>query len=178
VLLKTSWTDPDWLNGKILFNETPVTQISQQLNYKFKVGFTRYPMLPGAKLSGVEVGPNMMFCVNSKTKHPEAVARLLSFLYTDPEGAKLMALERGVPTNKKGYEILVQNNMIDDVTKQAMVLIEATDTGRYTEMEFSEVHDELFSAIQKVGLASGGTTPEEAARVFMEKANRILKASK
>ncbi len=178
VLLKTSWTDPDWLNGKVLFNETPVTQISQQLKYSFKVGFTRYPFLDGAKLSGVEVGPNMMFCVNAKTKYPDAVAKLANFLYTDPEGVKLMALERGVPTNKKGYDVLVQNDMIDDVTKQAMALIEATDTGRYTEMEFAEVHDELISAIQKVGLVTGGSSPEEAARAFMEKANRILKASK
>jgi oligogalacturonide transport system substrate-binding protein len=175
VLLKASWSDPDWLNGKVLFSETPVTQIPQHLNYKFQVGFTRYPFIEGAKLSGVEVGPNMMFCINAKTKSMDAVVKLANFLYTDPEGAKLMALERGVPTNKKGYDVLVKNGMIDDVTKVAMRLIDDTDTGKFSYYDPVEVRDLLHTAIQQVGLKSGGLSPEAAAKEFFAKASKVLK---
>ncbi|MCX7025998.1 MAG: ABC transporter substrate-binding protein [Spirochaetes bacterium] len=175
VLLKNSWSDPDWLGGKVLFSETPVTQVPQHLNYKYKVDFTRYWMLEGAKLSGVEVGPNMMFCMNAKTKEPEAVTLLLNFLYTDPEGAKLMATERGVPTNKKGYDVLVKNNMIDSVTKTAMQLIDDTDTGKFSYFDPVEVRALLHAAIQQVALKSNNASPEAAAKEFYEKATKVLK---
>ncbi len=174
VLLKASWSDPDWLNGKVLFSETPATQIPQQLNYKFKVGFTRYPVIEDAKLTGVEIGPNMMFCVNAKTKETDAVVKLMNFLYTDPEGAKLMALERGVPTNTKGYAALVKGNLIDDVTKRAMQLIDDTDTGKFSYYDPVEVRDLLHTAIQQIGL-KGGISPEAAAKEFYEKAVKVLK---
>jgi oligogalacturonide transport system substrate-binding protein len=178
VLLKASWSDPDWLNGKVLFSETPVTQIPQHLKYPYKIGITRYPMLEGAKLSGVECGPNLMFCINAKTKAPAAIAALMNYLYADAEGAKLMALERGVPTNKKGYDVLVKNDMIDDITRQAMKLIDDTDTGKYTSMEFLEIHDALWTAIEKIGLKEGQTTAEAAAKEFMAKGNAVLAKAK
>ena len=106
------------------------------------------------------------------------MATLLNYLYADAEGAKLMALERGVPTNRKGYEVLVANNLINDITKQAMKLIDDTDTGKYTTMELLEIHDALITAIQKIGLKEGGTTPEAAAKEFIEKGTRILEKSK
>jgi oligogalacturonide transport system substrate-binding protein len=175
VLLKASWSDPDWLGGKVLFSETPVTQMSQQMNYKFKVGFTRYPVIEGAKLTGVEVGPNMMFCVNAKTKSMDAVVKLMNYLYSDPEGVKLMALERGVPTNAKGYDALVKAGMIDDTTKLAMKLIADTDTGKFSYYDPVELRDLLMTAIQQVGLKNGGKSPEAAAKEFYSKATQILK---
>lgn len=174
VLLKASWSDPDWLNGKVLFSETPVTQIPQHLNYKYQVGFTRYPMIEGAKLSGVEVGPNMMFCVNANTKEMDATVKLANFLTSDPEGAKLMALERGVPTNKKGYDSLVKNGMINDVTKVAMKLIDDTDTGKFSYYDPVEVRDLLFTALQQVGL-KGNVSADAAAKEFYTKASKVLK---
>lgn len=174
VLLKASWSDPDWLNGKVLFSETPVTQVPQHLKYSFQVGFTRYPMIAGAKLSGVEVGPNLMFCINNKTKDMDAVVKFANFMYTDPEGVKLIALERGVPTNKKGYDILVKNNMIDAVTKVAMQLIDDTDTGKYSYYDPVEVRDLLHTALQQVGL-KGGIAADPAAKEFYEKAGKVLK---
>lgn len=173
VLLKNAWSDPAWLNGNVIFNETPVTQLGQQFNYKFKVGLTRYWQADGAQLSGNPVGPNMMFCVSSQTKHADAVATLMNFLHTDPDGVKAMALERGVPSNKKAYDILVQANMIDDMTKKAMQIVNDTDTGAYTYLDPNEILDTMETAIQKVGL-KGGTTPEAAAQEFLDKGNRIL----
>jgi ABC-type sugar transport system, periplasmic component len=178
VLLKASWSDPDWLAGKVLFSEVPVTQIPQQLNYSYKVGFTRYPMIDGAKLSGVEVGPNMMFCINAKTQNMAAVVKLANFLNSSPEGVKLMALERGVPTNAKGYDVLVKAGMIDDTTKLAMKLIADTDTGKFSYFDPVEVRDLLQTAVQQVGLKSGGKSPEAAAKEFYAKASEALKSFK
>jgi len=174
VLLKASWSDPDWLNGKVLFSETPVTQITQHLKYKYEVGFTRYPVIAGAKLTGVEIGPNMMFCVNAKTKDMDAVVKLANFLNTDPEGAKLMALERGVPTNKQAYDVLVKNGMIDNVTKIAMKLIDDTDTGKFSYFDPVEVRDLLHTALQQVGL-KGNMSADAAAKEFYTKASKVLK---
>ena len=117
----------------------------------------------------------MMFCINAKSKALDATVKLANFLYTSPEGAKLMGLERGVPTNKKGYDVLVKNGMIDDVTKVAMKLIDDTDTGKFSYYDPVEVRDLLHTAIQQVGLKSGGMSADAAAKEFFAKATKVLK---
>jgi len=173
VLLKNAWSDPAWLNGNVLFNETPVTQLGQQMKYPFKVGLTRYWVADGAKLTGNPVGPNMMFSVNSQTKHADAVAKLMNFFHSDPAGVKALELQRGVPSNKAAYDILVNANMIDDMTKTAMKIVTDSDTGEYTFLDPNEIRDTMETAIQNVGL-KGGTTPEAAAKQFIAAGNRIL----
>ena len=77
VLLKASWSDPDWLGGKVLFSETPVTQMSPADG--LQASRSASPATPSSRarrLTGVEVGPNMMFCVNAKTKSMDAVVKL------------------------------------------------------------------------------------------------------
>jgi oligogalacturonide transport system substrate-binding protein len=177
VLLKAAWSDPDWLNGKVLMSETPVTQVPQHLAYKFQVGFTRYPVMEGAKLIGVEVGPNMMFCINAKTRETDAVVRLANFLNTDADGVRPMALERGVPTNRQAYGVLVGSGAIDEVTKRAMQLIQDTDTGKFSYFDPVELRDLLHTALQQVGL-KGAVSPEAAAKEFYAKASRALKGFK
>lgn len=60
----------------------------------------------------------MPFGVSKNTKHPEEVAELLNFLINDPEGIKAMGVTRGLPANKKAYEILKENNQIDEMSQQ------------------------------------------------------------
>ena len=174
VLMKNAWSDPNWLNGKVLFNETPVTQLGQQMNYTFKVGLTRYWAIPGSKVLGIPAGPNMMFSVNAQTKNAKAVAELLNFIHTVPAGVDAMGLQRGVPSNKAGYDILVKANKIDPLTQQAMKIVDASGDGNYSYIDPNEIRDALESAIEKVGL-KGGTSPEVAAQEFLTKGNGILK---
>ena len=175
-LLNSAWSDPEWLNGKVLFSETPVTQLGQQMNYGFAADITRYWVKDGAALTGNPVGPNMMFCVNGKTAQPELVASTLNFLLTEEEGVMDMELQRGVPSNKKAYDILVKNNMIDEMTRKAMKIVDDTDTGQYSYMDPNEIQDALKDTLQIVGFKD--QTPAEAAKNFMEKGNRILSSYK
>ncbi|HUX19705.1 MAG TPA: extracellular solute-binding protein, partial [Spirochaetia bacterium] len=174
VLMKNAWSDPNWLNGKVLFNETPVTQLGQQMNYKFKVGLTRYWAIDGAQVLGIPAGPNMMFSVSSQTKNPAAVAELLNFIHTAPAGVQAAELQRGVPSNKIGYDILVKANMIDSLTQEAMKITNASGDGNYSFIDPNEIQDALKSAIEKIGLA-GGTSPQVAAQEFLTKGEAILK---
>ncbi len=175
-LLNSAWSDPEWLNGQVLFSETPVTQLGQQMKYGFKADITRYWVKDGAKLTGNPVGPNMMFCVNSQTAQAALVASTLNFVLTGEEGVKAMELQRGVPSNKKAYDVLVKNNMIDDMTRKAMQIVDDTDTGLYSFIDPNEIQDALKDTIQVVGFKD--QTPAEEAKNFMEKGNRILSSYK
>lgn len=130
----------------------------------------------GATVYGNPVGPNMMFCVNAATDSVDAVAAILNYVNTDTEGVTLMELQRGVPSNKTAYNILVAANMIDDVTKTAMKIIDDTDTGLYSHIDPNEILDAMEDTIQVVGF--GEKTPAAAAADFMEKGNRILQGYK
>ena len=63
---------------------------------------------------------NMAFAVNKNTKHPEAAAKFLNFMLSDPEATKILGMTRGIPSNKKALEVLEQENMITGISKEVL----------------------------------------------------------
>ena len=62
----------------------------------------------------------MAFAVNKNTKHPEAAAKFLNFMLSDPEATKILGMTRGIPSNKKALEVLEQENMITGISKEVL----------------------------------------------------------
>ncbi|MFD2792183.1 ABC transporter substrate-binding protein [Promicromonospora vindobonensis] len=58
--------------------------------------------------------PGMYWSVSSKSEHPAEAALLVDFLVNDPEAAKIIGTERGIPANAQTLESLGQDLTLDE----------------------------------------------------------------
>lgn len=78
-----------------------------------------------------DLGPNksgftkisMGFAVSANSKHPAEAALLLEFLTSDPEGVKIMGMERGTVSNKAAEATLVSEGLLTGLTYDANNLV-------------------------------------------------------
>ena len=61
----------------------------------------------------------MLVAVPSSSAHPVEAAALINFLLNDETGVLTMASERGVPASKAGFQIVFENNILDQMTVDA-----------------------------------------------------------
>ena len=74
-----------------------------------------------------DLGPNksgftkisMGFAVSANSKHPAEAALLLEFLTSDPEGVKIMGMERGTVSNSAAEATLVSEGLLSGLTYEA-----------------------------------------------------------
>ncbi|HVE51235.1 MAG TPA: extracellular solute-binding protein [Casimicrobiaceae bacterium] len=85
----------------------------QGLN-KNKLAIHVFPRVKGGT-SGHYIKPAMMMSVSSKTKTPEEAARVINYMVTDPEGVKILGIERGVPCSAAARALLLPE--ADDLGK-------------------------------------------------------------
>lgn len=64
------------------------------------------PVLEGGE-PGQYLKPSQMFSISSTSKEPELAARMINFLIREPEGAKLLGLDRGVPASQEIREAIL-----------------------------------------------------------------------
>lgn len=62
---------------------------------------------------------SLMFSISAETEHPRECAMLLNYLLNDPEGAAIMASERGIPESKAAYEVVNAAGKINPLSAQA-----------------------------------------------------------
>ena len=62
---------------------------------------------------------SLMFSISANTEHPRECAMLLNYLLNDPEGAAIMASERGIPESKAAYEVVDAAGKINPLSAQA-----------------------------------------------------------
>ncbi len=62
---------------------------------------------------------SLMFSISADTEHPRECAMLLNYLLNDPEGAAIMASERGIPESKAAYEVVDAAGLINPLSAQA-----------------------------------------------------------
>lgn len=104
----------------------------------------------------------MFWSMSSKTKHPEAAAKLINFLENDPEVAKIFKTDRGIPANQKNMEIVSETAEDETIQKQ---------------IDFMEKVKKVASP-EKLALSQQVTfkeiTPSEAAEAFIQQGNEAL----
>lgn len=59
------------------------------------------------------------FAVSKHTEHPEACADLISYLVSDKNAVTLLGTERGIPLNKKAYQICADAGLLGDISADA-----------------------------------------------------------
>ncbi len=134
-------------------------------------------VFPRAKTgtSGHYIKPSQMMSVSARCKAPEEAAKIIQFMVNDPEGVKILGIERGVPCSAAARAVLapdldalgrMQLDYVAAVTKVAVVLPPPPPKGA------GEVENLLRRVADAV--AFGRTGIKDAAQQFHTEVEGIL----
>jgi multiple sugar transport system substrate-binding protein len=76
----------------------------QALN-KNSLALSPFPRDPGGS-SGHYIKPSQLMSISARSKSPEEAAKIIKFMVTDPEGVKILGIERGVPASPAARAVL------------------------------------------------------------------------
>lgn len=134
-----------------------------------------YPKVGADGKGGLYVKPTMFYSISSQSSQPEASAKLLNFILTDPEATAILGGERGIPASAAVREALKPNmdeagqvmlDYISNLGDLAGLLPPPSPPGQ------GEVTDALVKASEEVSF--GSKTPEQAATDFIANAQAAL----
>lgn len=109
-----------------------------------EIAIADYPTAEGSTVYGWYAKPTSLYSISPNTEHPQEAARLVDFLLSSEDMAKLRGLENGVPASKSSLEVLEANDMIDGLqidademrkkhTPQVLLLSPYTETASFIE---------------------------------------------
>jgi len=124
---------------------------------------------------GTFMTPSMYLVVAKNCKYPEWAVKFIDFFYNDIEANKILLVERGVPASSKVREGIMP--YLGDINKELLAFTDVLSKHSSKNLIiYPKVHSqivEIYNLIyQKV--CYGELTPEEAAKEFREKANKLL----
>jgi multiple sugar transport system substrate-binding protein len=164
----TAAMDFAWSNQVIAFQKALKNQ-----NDKIKVQVI--PHSEGEKKIGEYLKPSMFVSGYAKTAHPKEVAELINFLVNDPDCAKILGTERGIPVNSKIREQLKQSapeqekmiyDFIETVSKHSSDIDPPYPQG------FSELDKSFHTTSEQISF--GQSSIDDAITQFMNNAKSIL----
>ncbi len=117
--------------------------------------------------------PAMMFAVSKNSKNPALAAKLVSFLLTDPEGAKAMGMARGLPVAKTAYDTLMKEGLVSEMDQEGQRQLDGA-TIVYTSPLFEHERIRSFLLNELEAVSHGSATPEQAAKNIMTNGQVIL----
>ncbi|WP_027695785.1 ABC transporter substrate-binding protein [Vibrio litoralis] len=169
-----------WIEGEfggVYMWDSAIAKYSDNLKPPMQLELADYPMVDGATDAGLLSRPSMMFSIGRNTEHPEEAAKLVNFLLNDPDGVKALGLSRSIPLSKSGLNTLTETGQLDKNSLQYRGYQQALDVPKkivatpYTDnAQLMEMFSEEMQHIDY-----GKATPEEAAKSFLRKGNRLLK---
>lgn len=174
----------DWVVGNWAGNFTWDSAIplrAATLNAQQKLVLGDFPTLPGASVSGMFGRPTVMLAVGRNCKQPELAARLVNFMLTDPQAARILGKTRGVPAARSQLDVLVQTNKLpamelaahEQIKKQRLAGRVPVPAPLFEHARLHKFMREVFETV-----AYGKTTDQEAARRLVEDGNALLKRIK
>jgi len=117
----------------------------------------------------------MFWSMSSKTKHPEAAAKLINFLENDPEVAKIFKTDRGIPANDENMKIVSESAEDETIKKQIEFMEKVKAVASPEKLAppgSSEIADILKNLSQQVTFKE--ITPSQAAEEFIKQGNKAL----
>jgi oligogalacturonide transport system substrate-binding protein len=181
---KATEQQQDWVVGNWAGNYTWDSAISLRastLDTQQKLALGEFPMLAGAANSGMFGRPSLMFAVGRNSKKAELAARLINFLLTDPEAARILGKTRGVPGAQSQFDLLVRENALPPLELQAHAQIQAQKVAGRIELPsplFEHARMQKFMREVFETVAYGKTTDAEAAKRLVEEGNALLRRIK
>ena len=141
-----------------------------------KLGMVGFPRVAAGVGGGHYRKPSMFFSVGGSSANKEAAADFLNFFISDPEAAKVLGVERGIPCLPATREVVAPT--LDEQSQVALNFV--SNLGDLLgalppppPASAGEIDASLIRTIgQEVGF--GAKTPEEGARDLIAGANDIL----
>ncbi len=131
---KPTEQQPDWVTGRWAGNFTWDSAIplrASTLKAPQRLALGDFPSLPGALHSGMFGRPTLMYAVGRHCKQPELAAKLIEFLLTDLDAARLLGRTRGLPGARGPLQQLEREGQLPALELQAHRQIQAQrDAGR------------------------------------------------
>lgn len=169
-----------WIEGEfggVYMWDSAIAKYADNLKPPMQLELAPYPMMDKATDAGLLSRPSMLFSIGRNTKHPEEAAKLVNFLLNDPDGVQALGLSRSIPLSKLGVDALTESGALDKTSLQYTGYQQALDVPKkimatpYTDnAQLMEMFSEEMQQIDY-----GQTTPEDAAKSFLRKGNRLLK---
>ncbi len=174
-----AWEIRPWIEGKLggTYIWTSEGTYADSLKPPSVLVLGPYPMIDGAKDSGLFFKPSQIFAIGKNSKNPEQAAKLINFMLNDPAGIKAMGLQRGIPLSKVAVETLKAEGALkkDDIQAASLQQVEAL-TGDISASPYFE-NQKLLSVfldyLQQYDY--GKKSLEEVATEFPKSGERILK---
>ena len=167
----------DWVTGKFAGDFTWDSTFKPRLSTPPKTtvfDVADYPMLPGAKNSGMIGRPSMMLAVSKNSKNTEISVKFVNWMLHSPEAAEILGTVRGVPMSKPYREVLFKANKFTPVEMKAMKQIEATKIDTPSPVaEYSRMQSWVREVFEKAVL--GKVTEQEAAKMLVDETNALLR---
>lgn len=106
---KPTEQQPDWVAGRWAGNYTWDSVIALRastLKGENRLALGDFLLRDGATTTGIFGRPALMFAVGRHCKQPALAARLVEFLLTDAEAARLLGRTRGLPASRPSFAML------------------------------------------------------------------------
>lgn len=106
---KPTEQQPDWVQGRWAGNYTWDSVIGLRgstLDAAQRLALGEFPMLPGARETGIFGRPTLMYAVGRNCKQAELAARFVNFMLNDVEAAALLGRTRGAPASASALATL------------------------------------------------------------------------
>ncbi len=111
--------NPSWINGKMATAWDWVSSMGKDIGSRQNFETRQFPVMAGAKNSGVLMRPSQIFVVNSASKNKAEAIKVLNYLFTDPSAIELLGTARGIPSTVIGRKILAEKGAISVMSEKA-----------------------------------------------------------
>lgn len=166
--------NPSWINGKMATAWTWVSSMDKDIGAR-KMETRQFPVMAGAKNSGVLMRPSQIFVVNNNSKNKAEAIKVLNYLFTDAQALELLGLARGIPATTVGRSVLAQKGMITAMAEKATNegIAQAGKPQSVYQMN-SEVIQTMQDVIDEFGF--GKLTPAQASAKLIKNLEATLAA--
>ncbi len=171
--------NPKWMDGKyagIFEWDSSASKFEKALSegQEFIVG----DYLPDmGSYQGGFTKVSLGFAISESTKYPAECALLINYLLNDPEGAKIMASERGIPLSKSGLQVCTENNLLNAKVAEANAKVIAWTKfpldPKFEAAELKNNPDGVYYDVMS-GLSYGDYSVSEAAEALVDGINSVL----
>ncbi len=164
--------NPSWINGKMATSWTWVSSMDKDIGAR-KMSTRQFPVMAGAKNTGVLMRPSQIMVVNSNSKNEAEAVKLLNYLFTDSQALELLGLARGIPATVIGRSTLAAKGAISTMAENATNEgIAQAGLPQSTYQMNSEVIQVMQDVIDEFGF--GKLTPSEASAKLIKNLNATL----
>jgi oligogalacturonide transport system substrate-binding protein len=171
----------DWVTGQWAGNYTWDSAIGLRagtLKPGQQLALGAFPMLPGAKNSGLFGRPTLMYAVGRNSRQPEWAARFINFLLTDADAAKALGRTRGAPAARDPLAALLQAKQLPPLEMQAHQFIQQLKSEGRIDLpaplfEHARLHKFMREVFETV--AYGKASDAQAGDRLIQEGNALLK---